>query len=172
MPARTRGWNGFFAGTLLTAVVCSPATAQAPLLIEREVRFRSGSVELHGTLLRPAEEGRHPAVVSLHGSGPATRAGARPYAEAFVELGVASLFFDKRGSGSSSGSLLTSSLDDLAGDALAAVRHLKTGEGIDPGRIGLWGVSQAGWVATLAARAVRGWLRGADARLAVASHRR
>jgi pimeloyl-ACP methyl ester carboxylesterase len=39
----------------------------------------------------------------------------------------------------------------LAQDALAAVEYLKAQKGVDAGRIGFWGVSQAGWVATLAA---------------------
>ena len=136
---------------LLPAAICGPAAAQAPRFSERDVSFRNGSVELRGTLMVPAIEGRHPTVVFLHGSGPATRAGARPYAEEFARLGVASLFFDKRGSGSSGGSWTHSSLDDLAGDALAAVEYVKMQEEADPGRIGFWGVSQAAWVATLAA---------------------
>ena len=66
-------------------------------------------------------------------------------------MGVASLCFDKRGSGESKGSWMASSLEDLAGDAIAAVEHLKTMKEIDPRRIGFWGVSQAGWIAPLAA---------------------
>lgn len=123
----------------------------APSYTEREVSFRSGSVELQGTIVLPAVEGRSPAVVFLHGSGPMTREGFRPYAEEFARLGVASLAFDKRGTGSSGGSWTTSSLDELAGDALAAIRYLKMEEGIDPARIGFWGISQAGWVAPRAA---------------------
>lgn len=126
-------------------------SARASTLGEREISFRNGSVELRGTFMFPRAKGPHPAVVFLHGSGPMTRAGARPYAEELAQIGVASLFFDKRGTGSSGGSWITSSLDDLAGDALAAVALLQKEESIDAGRIGLWGVSQAGWVATLAA---------------------
>jgi pimeloyl-ACP methyl ester carboxylesterase len=102
-------------------------------------------------MLPPGASAPVPAVIFLHGSGPATRAGARPYAEQFARLGVASLFFDKRGSGSSGGSWETSSLEDLAGDALAALRYLKGEPRIQSSKIGFWGVSQAAWVATLAA---------------------
>lgn len=140
-----------FTAILLVAVAHGFASAQASQFTEREVAFRNGSVELRGTLMLPAVKGRHPTVIFLHGSGPATRAGARTYAEEFASIGVASLFFDKRGSGASGGSWMSSSLDDLAADALAAVEYLKTQEGVDPGRIGFWGVSQAGWIATLAA---------------------
>lgn len=124
---------------------------RAPSFAERRVGFHNGSVELQGTLVLPAGQGRSPAVVFLHGSGPMTREGFRPYAEAFAKLGVASLAFDKRGTGSSGGSWTTSSLDDLAGDALAAIRYLKTEERVDSSRIGFWGISQGGWIAPRAA---------------------
>ncbi|HEX6252332.1 MAG TPA: prolyl oligopeptidase family serine peptidase [Gemmatimonadaceae bacterium] len=147
-------WNGVHAATmpwLLLFLAASSAAAQTSRFTESDVVFQNGGVELHGTLMLPAAGGPHPAVVFLHGSGPSTRAGARGYAEEFARIGVASLFFDKRGSGSSGGSWITSSLDDLAGDALAAIGFLKARSEVDTARIGLWGVSQAGWVATVAA---------------------
>lgn len=150
MKTRNLWYARFIIGILLMVAVCKYAYAQFSFT-ERELSFRNGSVELHGTIMLPDGQDQSPAVVFLHGSGPATRAGFRPYAEKFAKLGIASLFFDKRGSGKSSGSWITSSLDDLAEDALAAVQHLKKEKGIDPGRIGFWGVSQAGWIAPLAA---------------------
>lgn len=125
--------------------------AQDSHFTETEVRFRSDSVELAGTVISPRKDTRCPSIVFLHGSGPATRSGARPYAVEFAKLGIASLIFDKRGSGASGGSWMNASLIDLANDAMAAVQYLKTLNNIDSVRIGLWGVSQAGWVATLAA---------------------
>ncbi|NIN11327.1 MAG: alpha/beta fold hydrolase [Gemmatimonadales bacterium] len=150
MRSEHSGWR-LLAAVVMTVAVCRHAAGQAPPLTEREVTFRNGAVELRGTLMLPAAGGPFPAVVFLHGSGPHTREGFRPYAEEFARLGLASLFFDKRGSGESGGSWITASLEDLAGDALAAVHHLRTEEAIDPDRIGFWGVSQAGWVAPLAA---------------------
>jgi S-formylglutathione hydrolase len=82
---------------------------------EREVSFRNGSVELRGTLLVPDGEGPMPAIVFLHGSGPQTRGGFRTYAVEFARLGIASLYFDKRGSGESGGSWVNSSMEDLVG---------------------------------------------------------
>lgn len=151
MVTRSRSHAVLTAVSLLAVVVCGPAAAQKTQLTERDVTFRNGSVELQGTLILPTVQGPAPAIVFLHGSGDHPRAGFRPYAEELAGLGIASLFFDKRGSGESGGSWITSSLEDLAGDALAAVEHLKTVEGVDPGRIGFWGVSQAGWVAPVAA---------------------
>jgi uncharacterized protein len=129
----------------------SEATGQPFQFTERDVVFRNGAVELRGTLVLPASPRPVPAVVFLHGSGPHPRTGFKPYAEEFARFGVASLLFDKRGSGKSGGSWMTASLEDLAGDALAAVARLRGEDAIDPRRIGFWGVSQAGWVAPLAA---------------------
>lgn len=132
-------------------LVTGHLSAQDSGFTEEEVRFRNDSIELAGTFISPRGGTRSPGVVFLHGSGPALRAGARPYAEEFAKLGIASLIFDKRGSGSSGGSWLTASLDDLSNDALAAVRYLRALDNVDSLQVGLWGVSQAGWVATLAA---------------------
>ncbi len=133
------------------ALAWTPALAAQGPLQEREVSFRNGDVELHGTLILPAAAEKVPAVVFLHGSGPMTREGFRPLAERMARLGVAGLFYDKRGTGDSGGSWLRASLDDLAGDALAAVELLKSQSAIDATRIGFWGISQAGWIAPRAA---------------------
>lgn len=116
----------------------------------REVAFQNGSVTLQGTLLVPKHPGPHPAIIFLHGSGPQTREFAMPHAERFARLGIASLVFDKRGSGASSGDWTTSSLDDLARDAVAGIEFLKTQKEIDRHQVGIWGISQAGWVSALA----------------------
>jgi len=42
-------------------------------------------------------------------------------------------------------------LEDLANDAVAGVEFLKGHDWIDPNRIGIFGVSQGGWIAPLAA---------------------
>jgi dipeptidyl aminopeptidase/acylaminoacyl peptidase len=132
---------------LLAALLAAPGAKTG----EREVSFKNGDVELKGTIMAPASAGKHPAVVFLHGSGPSTREGARDYAVEFAKLGIVSLFFDKRGSGASGGSWMQASLQDLANDALAAVALLEQQPEVDAAHIGMWGVSQAGWVGTLAA---------------------
>ena len=128
-----------------------PATASAAAAGGRDVAFRNSEVELRGTVLLPSGAGPFPAVVFLHGSGPQVRGGFERFAKEFASLGIASLYYDKRGTGESKGSWISSSLDDLANDAVAAVNHLKSMKEIDPSRIGFWAVSQGGWVAPLAA---------------------
>jgi pimeloyl-ACP methyl ester carboxylesterase len=119
-----------------------------------DVQFPNVDVTLSGTLLRPETEGPVPAVVLIHGSGEAERGSMRYYAEIFVRNGYAALIYDKRGVGKSQGdpdAWRHFSFDELAGDAAAAVRFLSDREDIDGDRIGLFGASQGGWVAPLAA---------------------
>lgn len=101
----------------------------------------------------------HPGIVLVHGSGRVTaremlaRSGDRLAAMSFVVLA-----YDKRGVGGSTGEYTSIGpansvrmFDLLATDALAGVAALKARKDVDPKRIGLFGVSQGGWIAPLAA---------------------
>ena len=74
-----------------------------------------------------------------------------PFARFLVRRGVAVFGYDKRGVGGSTGDWQTASFEVLAGDVVAAFDYLKTRKDIDATRIGLLGVSQAGWIMPLAA---------------------
>jgi len=124
---------------------------QSTPLIEREVTFRNGDVALAGSLILPPDTSRHPAVVFVHGSGAEGRFASRFLATKFAEHGVAALIFDKRGVGKSTGDWRTATLDDLAGDVLAAVAYLRQQRRIDPRRIGVHGHSQGGTLAPMIA---------------------
>jgi uncharacterized protein len=127
---------------------------------EEEVVFRSGDVSLAGTFTAPPGPGPHPAIILLHGSGPLTRYSFGPYRRFFSSLGFAVLVYDKRGTGSSTGTRLDASTgapqtlspryypDDLADDALAALQFLQGRQEVDPRRTGFWGSSEGGMVAT------------------------
>ena len=121
--------------------------------IERhqDVRFVNGDIELAGTLIRPATGNRHPAIILVHGSGPASREQILPFARFLVRRGIAVLAYDKRGVGGSTGDWTMATFDDLASDVVAAFRYLASRQDIDTSAIGLFGVSQAGWVMPLAA---------------------
>ena len=119
------------------------------------VRFEAGDVELVGDLYQPHDgAARHPAVVLLHGSGPDPRGNMifRGLAQFFTEQGIAVLAFDKRGIGDSGGEYVESPLlENAAADGLAAVRYLAGRGDIDAAAIGVWGISQGGWVGPLMA---------------------
>jgi dipeptidyl aminopeptidase/acylaminoacyl peptidase len=118
---------------------------------EVPVTFASGDVTLAGSLRLPPTPGRHPAVVYVHGSGPGTRNQISLLAHFFLHRGIAVLGYDKRGVGQSGGDWRKIDFPELASDALAAVRFLRNRPEIDPQKIGLFGISQGGWIVSLAA---------------------
>jgi uncharacterized protein len=118
---------------------------------EEEVHFQNGDVTLAGTFFMPASSGPYPALVLVHGSNSVTRDFFGPIAYHFVQNGIAVLAYDKRGIGESAGNWMEATFSDLAKDALAGVQFLETRKEIDSRKIGLWGISQGGWIAPLAA---------------------
>jgi len=69
----------------------------------------------------------------------------------FAGHGVAALAYDKRGVNESTGDFKAVAFTDLSGDGLAAVALLKARADINPKQIGVWGLSQGGWLGPLAA---------------------
>src|SRR5215471_17028731 len=116
---------------------------------EESIRFVSGKNTLSGTLVLPPGAGRHPAVVLFHGSGPQRR--DLFTARWFAAQGVAAFAYDKRGVGESEGDFKAVPFMELADDGLAAIEYLKLRKEIDAKRIGVWGLSQGGWLGPLAA---------------------
>jgi pimeloyl-ACP methyl ester carboxylesterase len=74
-----------------------------------------------------------------------------PFARFLVRHEIALLTYDKRGVGASQGNWRESSFESLADDTNAAVAFLRSRHDIDKKRIGLFGVSQGGWIGPLAA---------------------
>ena len=118
---------------------------------EEEVAFQSGGFKLTGTLRVPLTKGRHPAMFLLQGSGDADREAESFYADYFARHGIATLVYDKRGTGSSGGDYRDQSFDDFAADALAGVHYLQSRKDINASRVGLRGRSHGGMVVPLAA---------------------
>jgi hypothetical protein len=121
-----------------------------------DITFSNGAAVLHGTFVRPEGAGPFPAVVLVHGSSPQGRHswGYRSMADFFVRRGFAVLYYDKRGVGASTGPRLTTSFPDiidLAADLQAAMGWVREQPGIDAGRAGVFGGSQALWVSARAA---------------------
>jgi len=116
-----------------------------------EVSFQNGGVSLAAALHLPPGNGPHPALVLIHGTGRTDRDNVLPITHFLVTHGVALLGYDKRGVGESSGDWRSASLEDLAGDAAAAVRYLASRKDIDRNKIGVFGASQGGWLVPLAA---------------------
>lgn len=117
-----------------------------------------GRVVLAGTLTTPMDDGPHPAVVLVSGSGPQDRDETlfrhKPFlvlADHLTRHGIAVLRYDDRGIAESVGDFANATTEDFATDALVAVEFLVAREGIDPDRIGIIGHSEGGIVAPIAA---------------------
>lgn len=139
-----------FTAFFLTATVATQA-AEAEDLTRTEVSFRgSGGLTMHGTVLSPAgSAASRPGMVLVHGSGSGSpRTKLMGEAEEFARRGMSVLIYDKRSQGYS---LFNRSYSVLADDALGAVAALRSQKGVDPAKVGIWGVSEGGWVAPLAA---------------------
>jgi dienelactone hydrolase len=130
---------------------------------QEEVRFRSHGVDIAGTLTLPPGTGPFPGAVYVSGSGETLREEAQYLGGHLVSRGIAVLAYDKRGVGQSGGgfpgSLATDdAISTFADDAAAAARFLAAQPDVEATAIGLFGLSQGGWIIPVAAaRAPVAW---------------
>jgi pimeloyl-ACP methyl ester carboxylesterase len=120
----------------------------------QELSFPSGEFTIVGDL-RTHEVGEiHPVVLLIHGSGGATRDGAVPFTpmiEIFLRHGYAVLSWDKPGSGASKGTFDEGYTSTQRAKIIRdAIKTLSENSSIDISEVGLWGISQAGWVMPIA----------------------
>ncbi|MGV9308216.1 prolyl oligopeptidase family serine peptidase [Nonomuraea sp. NPDC003727] len=138
------------AGAAQAAPPAPPAVPVPGDLAATEVSFAGSGLTLHGTVLAPRNRrGALPGMVLVHGAGAGTpRTKLMTEAVEFARRGMAVLVYDKRAAGYST---FRRSYSQLADDALGAVAALRRQTGVDPGKVGLWGLSEGGWVVPLAA---------------------
>src|SRR4051812_32900018 len=135
----------------------------AVLAGEEAVEFVSHGVTLSGTLVIPKDQEVRAAVVFIHGSGKQTR--NLELATRFADAGIAALVYDKRGAGKSGGEyegqqgVSEQNISLLADDAAAALEALARLPSLKGIPLGLAGISQAGWIAPLAAKRSNGAAR-------------
>ena len=115
-----------------------------------ELGFSNGSIRLSGTLMLPEEATPSSGLVLIGGSGPSDRSNDGFFdllSDDLVQSGIAVLAYDKRGTGRSTGRWETATIDELAGDADAALTALEARSQIAPEAVGVFGHSEGGWVA-------------------------
>ena len=139
---------------LVLTLLLLPACARQPRPAGvEEIIFQSGEFTLVGDLRTPAGTGPFPVVLFVHGSGDADRTMFGmylPIMERMLRAGYAVFSWDKPGTGESTGQLNDSHVyHQRAQIVLDAIEVMKERPDIDPGRIGLWGISQAGYVMPL-----------------------
>jgi len=125
-------------------------------LTARMVTFNSAGNTLAGTLSVPARPGPAPAMLMLPGSGPTDRDDNAqklainlfpPLVRALDEWGFATLRYDKRGVGASTGSYWATGFGDRLADAVAALAWLAKQPEVDASRIYVLGHSEGALLA-------------------------
>ncbi len=133
-----------------------PQTPQPPFPYKtEEVSFTNGTAVLKGTLTLPEGAGRQtPVLVMVSGSGLQDRDETlfehKPFAviaDAFAKAGIATLRYDDRGFGESTGDIVNMTEEDLKNDALAGITLLR--ERFD--HVGVIGHSEGGSIAIMLA---------------------
>ena len=116
------------------------------------------TVHLGATLTKPAGAGPFPVAVLITGSGQQDRdetiLGHKPFAviaDYLTRRGIAVLRVDDRGTGKSTGELLTATSLDFAQDVITSLDYLKTRPDVNPKKIGLIGHSEGGMIAPMVA---------------------
>lgn len=124
--------------------------------IEEELYFINSNDTLYGKLIYPKKiKNKVPVILFVHGSGPEDYCSSDNYRylwEKFTKAGFACFSWDRPGVGSSQGNWFEVSIDKRANEVINAINMLKRNTKVDTTKIGLWGISQAGWVIPKVAR--------------------
>ena len=133
-----------------------PQTPQGPFpYAQEEVSFANGDAVLKGTLVLPEGCSRKtPVLIMITGSGLQNRDEEiyehKPFAviaDALARAGIATLRYDDRGFGESTGDLVNCTTEDMKNDAIAGIGLLR--ERFD--RVGIIGHSEGGTIALMLA---------------------
>lgn len=138
---------------VVLAWIAGPAHA-APMKTEKFEFVADGNVKLRGVLDLPADRAPRAVLLFVHGYGRTDVVAQNWYYDLrsrFTDLGIATAVWDKPGCGESEGTFdINQPVESSAREVMAAVRQIreKTLPGVT--KVGLWGISRAGWIAPLA----------------------
>lgn len=125
--------------------------ARTPITVT-DTRFEAENAILAGQLLEPSDAGSDtPLVIIAHGSEELGWIEAVPDIYQMVGRDVSVFVYDKRGTGLSTGQY-SQNFPELADDLVVASMEAKRMAEGRYGRFGLFGLSQGGWIAPLAAQ--------------------
>ena len=174
IPAINASYKGVWTGKLITGTFTQhgmsfpmplnpgvpalkrPQTPVGPFVYANaDVTFSNGGAVLKGTLTTPKNCSREtPVLIMVTGSGFQNRDEEifehKPFAviaDAFAKAGIATLRYDDRGFGESTGDVISCTTEDLKNDALAGIRLLR--ERFD--HVGVLGHSEGGSIALMLA---------------------
>lgn len=116
------------------------------------------SIQYGATITTPKDDGKHPSVILISGSGAQNRDeeifGHKPFAvmaDHFTKNGYVVLRIDDRGIGETTGDVKNATSADYAKDVLNGIKYLKSRKEVDKDKIGLLGHSEGGIIAPLVA---------------------
>jgi uncharacterized protein len=145
----------FTLALLHAALLLSGVLAQSgqppvlPFLAIEHTFYADDGTQLSGCLFAPKMADSYPAVVFVWGSGDddANQSNyTKAIAKTFTESGIAVFSYNRRGVGKSRGRYSETNFVQRAADTAAALRYAQSLPGVDKRRVGVWGISQAGWV--------------------------
>jgi uncharacterized protein len=156
-PHMNRAFNSvaLAAALFLSTAFTSPATHQqsAATMTTQRFEFVSNGNQLSGFVDVPAGAARAMTVI-IHGYGKTDVAGRTSYYDLrsrFTQLGISTLIWDKPGCGESKGTFdADQPVESIAREVLDAIRHARESKLPGSQKVGLWGISRAGWIAPLA----------------------
>lgn len=176
-----RRWHAAVVGILVVASPVLPkaiptaarAEAGAPAWVDQDVTFSAGGMTIYGTYRHATgSTAKAPAVLLIAGSGPTDRNGNTPLENGPVNTlktlaywlsadGVASLRYDKLGSGQTGLGPWATRLDDVGiapfeQEAVAGLRFLDDQPQTAPGRLAVFGHSEGALFALLVASGAAG----------------
>lgn len=149
-PSSTTDRPALAATETETAVRTAAGDLGAIIRVPSELTTRAG-IDPFAAGSSPGGAHTYPGVVMVDGSGDGDRYDWGGWPEWIAESGSVVLRHDKPGCGGAPGHWTDQSLEDRARESLAAIRVLREHPATAGQPVGLYGISQGGWVALLAA---------------------
>lgn len=116
--------------------------------------FKSNGLELSGIFDTPSDSPAEALILFVHGYGGTDIRANGSFGDLrrrFREIGIASAVWDKPGQGKSEGSFdINQSVYESAQEVVDAAKALRAMNAPGSSKIGIWGISRAGWIAPLA----------------------
>lgn len=157
VPYPSMKLNRFLLLVLITGLAGNaPATHQpsAATMTTQRFEFVSNGNRLSGFVDVPAGGTARAMIVIIPGYGKTDVAGRTSYYDLrsrFTQLGISTLIWDKPGCGESKGTFdADQPVESSAREVLDAIQHARENKLPGSQKVGLWGISRAGWIAPLA----------------------
>ncbi len=130
------------------------AIAQDNATQTRDFTFETQGQTLSGLITTPASGEAEALIIFVHGYGGTDIRTRNPFSQLgdrFAELGITTVVWDKPGQGRSEGEFdINQPVQSSAQEVVDAARYLRETDVEGSGKIGIWGISRAGWIAPLA----------------------